>query len=545
MWQKVPTFMTFESLHQQGAWRRLWGVSAYRLLIAAAIAVLVQLPFSANLLDLGPRLRPLSLVSLLAAGMSLLYLLLLLLKLPDQSRWHVWLQVLVDTVLVLLLLHYGGGINGPFSILPFLLLVSVASLLRGKGAFLFVWILLLLLVLESLQGGTASVHPPLGQLFMYILALVAVAVLADSLVRSLDRGNRLALQRDQELFNLNVLNQEIVQHMDVGVLVLDRHNRVILSNPLARKLTGYRFWGHAPVAIDLVQARVAAMLLKHQESDGEVLVPLGPDDPASRDRTSSLLVRKIPLPESPYGLLLLRDASALRAREREAQLAALGRLAANIAHEIRNPLSVIRHAANLLDESLENTGSRHLFEILERETVRINSIVESVLEMARPGPAHLEPIALSSWLPKLIVQLQADPQLADMHVLVQDIPSSLLVYADPAQLRQVIWNLLHNAVQYGRDTDGLVRMEISAERFGKEQIMLTLRDFGPGIRPEVMERIFEPFFTTNSRGTGLGLPMVRELINMNRGQVLCENHEDSGVLFKIFLPCWNPHEENA
>lgn len=537
--------MTAELLQQDGAWRRLWGVSAYRLLIAAAIAVLVQLPFSASLLDLGPRLRPLSLVSLVAAGMSLFYLLLLLMKLPDQSRWHVWLQVLLDTVLVLLLLHYGGGISGPFSILPFLLLVSVASLLRGKGAFLFVWILLLLLVVESLQGGMTSVHPLFGQLFIYILALVAVAVLADSLVRSLDRGNRLAQQRDQELFNLNVLNQEIVQYMDVGVLVLDRHNRVILSNPLARKLTGYRFWGNVPVAIDLVQARIAAMLLKQQGDDDEVLLPLGPDDPAARDRTPSLLVRKITLPNSPYRLLLLRDALALRAREHEAQLAALGRLAANIAHEIRNPLSVIRHAANLLDENLENKGSRHLFAILERETVRINDIVESVLEMARPGPAHLEPIALSSWLPKLLVQLQADPQLAETHVLVEDIPGSLLVYADPAQLRQVIWNLLHNAAQYGIDAEGLCRMEISAERFNKEQVMLTLRDFGPGIRPEVMERIFEPFFTTNSRGTGLGLPMVRELISMNGGYVQCENHAEGGVLFKIFLPCWNLHEEET
>ncbi|WP_414040362.1 two-component system sensor histidine kinase NtrB [Acidithiobacillus sp. M4-SHS-6] len=391
----------------------------------------------------------------------------------------------------------------------------------------------------------AGVHPLFGQLFIYILALVAVAVLADSLVRSLDRGNRLALQRDQELFNLNRLNQEIVQHMDVGVLVLDKHNRVILSNPLARKLTGYRYWGNVPVAIDLVQARLAAMLIRHQSSDGEVLVPLGSDDPASRDRTPSLLVRKITLPESPYRLLLLHDASALRTREREAQLAALGRLAANIAHEIRNPLSVIRHAANLLDENLENTGSRHLFEILERETVRINRIVESVLEMARPGPAHLEPIALANWLPKLIVQLQADPQLAEIHVLVEDIPSSLLAYVDPAQLRQVIWNLLHNAAQYGGDADGLLRMEISAGRVGKKQIMLTLRDFGPGIPPEVMDRIFEPFFTTNSRGTGLGLPMVRELISMNGGHVLCENHAESGVMFKIFLPCWNVNEEDA
>ncbi len=537
--------MTSKPADLDGSWRRLWGISAYRVLIAAAIAVLVQSPISEHILDLGTYVRSLSMVSLVAAGMSLLYLLLLLMKLPDQPRWHMWLQVLVDTVLVLLLLHYGGGISGPFSILPFLLLVSVASLLRGRSAFLFVWILLLLLVLESLQGGMSSLHPLIGQLFIYNLALVAVAVLSDSLVRSLDRGNRLAVQRDQEVFNLNILNQEIVQLMDVGVLVLDKQNRVILSNPIARMLSGYRFWGKLPVAIDRVQPRLASMLLKQPDNENEIRVPLGNGDPAARDQVRSLMVRNVALPGSPYRLLLLRDESLLRAREREAQLAALGRLAANIAHEIRNPLSVIRHAANLLDESIENTSSRHLFTLLERETVRINAIIESVLEMARPGPAHLEPIALSSWLPKLIVQLQADPQLADMHILIEDIPSTLLIYADPAQLRQIIWNLLHNTAQYGIAEDGMVRMEVSAERSTKEQIMITLRDFGPGIRAEVIERIFEPFFTTNSRGTGLGLPMVRELLRMSSGSIVGENHPERGAIFKIYLPCWDLNEEDA
>ena len=521
-----------------GDWRRLWGISAYRLLIAAVIAILVRLPASETIIDLGGHAELLRVLTLLAATVSLGYLLALLLRWPTQPRHHAWIQVSTDTLLVLLLLHFGGGVSGPFSILPFLLLVSTASLLRGKSAFVFVWILLALLVSESLLGGMTSVHPPLGQLFIYVPALVAVAVLADSLVISLERGNRLALQRDAEVVNLNALNQEIVQHMDVGVFVLDRQNRIVLSNPVARTLSGYRLWTSVPVALDMVQPSLATMLQQAAHNDSEMVVTLSGRDSTLQDSAQTLLVRKIALPHSPYRLLLLRDASALRAREREARLAALGRLAANIAHEIRNPLSVIRHAGNLLGESVETPGSRHLFEILERETVRINAIVESVLEMARPSPAHSEAIALLSWLPALIAELQADPLLAPMTIVVREISPQLRVYADPAQLRQVFWNLLHNSAQYGVAEDATMRVEIETVRADKEIIMVTLRDFGPGVKLEVMERIFEPFFTTNSRGTGLGLSMVRELLRINGGRIDCENHPQGGVLFRIFLPCW-------
>ncbi|QQD72531.1 two-component system sensor histidine kinase NtrB [Acidithiobacillus ferrivorans] len=522
-----------------GDWRRLWGISAYRLLITAVIAVLLHLPASETIIDLGGHVTLLRVLTLVAAAVSLGYLLALLLRWPVQPRRHAWIQVSTDTLLVLLLLYFGGGVSGPFSILPFLLLVSTASLLRGKSAFVFVWILLTLLVGEPLLGGMTTVHPPLGQLFIYILALVAVAVLADSLVISLERGNRLALQRDAEVVNLNALNREIVQHMDVGVFVLDRQNRVILSNPIARTLSGYRLWTSAPADLDLVQPQLASALQQPAQGDGEMVITLGGRDPTLQDGAQTLLVRNIALPRSPYRLLLLRDASALRAREREAQLAALGRLAANIAHEIRNPLSVIRHAGNLLGERVENPDSRHLFEILERETVRINAIVESVLEMARPSPAHSEPIPLANWLQVLIAQLQADPLLAPMTIVVWEIPPQLQVYADPAQLRQVFWNLLHNSAQYGvTEEDATMRVEIETVHADKETVMVTLRDFGSGVHPEVMERIFEPFFTTNSQGTGLGLSMVRELLRINGGRIDCENHPQGGVLFRIFLPCW-------
>ncbi|MBU2822543.1 PAS domain-containing protein, partial [Acidithiobacillus ferrooxidans] len=124
------------------------------------------------------------------------------------------------------------------------------------------------------------------------------------------------LQRDAEVVNLNALNQEIVQHMDVGVFVLDRQSRVVLSNPVARMLSGYRKWTSRPIAIGVVQPRLAMMLRQAAANDSEMVITTSGRDPTLQDSALTLLVRRIALPDSSYRLLLLRDASALRARER-------------------------------------------------------------------------------------------------------------------------------------------------------------------------------------------------------------------------------------
>ncbi|MBU2823105.1 PAS domain-containing protein, partial [Acidithiobacillus ferrooxidans] len=124
------------------------------------------------------------------------------------------------------------------------------------------------------------------------------------------------LQRDAEVVNLNALSQEIVQHMDVGIFVLDRQSRVVLSNPAARTLSGYRKWTSMPIAIGVVQPRLAMMLRQATANDSEMVITANGRDPTLQDSTLTLLVRRIDLPDSSYRLLLLRDASALRARER-------------------------------------------------------------------------------------------------------------------------------------------------------------------------------------------------------------------------------------
>lgn len=519
------------------AGRRSWGVATYRLLIAAALLLLLQLPLGRSDLVLPPQNLPDLLdVAWAAVGLSLLYLGILRFStdFADRPLFH-WLQVSGDGLIVLLLLHYGGGLAGPFAILPLLLMISTAKLLRGRGAFLFVWLLLILLLLEFFLLGPEHTRLPLGQLLVYLLALVAVAFLADSLVVSLERSNRLTRERDVELGNLNLLNQEIIQQVDSGLLVLDRQNRVVLSNPAGRRLAGYERWQDVPVALDVVQPSLAAALRQGElHENREVSVA------SEGGERLSLLIRLIALPQGPYRLLILRDATELREREREAQMAALGRLAANIAHEIRNPLSSVRHATDLLREYVQDEpGSLRLFHILERETLRIDRIIDSVLEMARPRPAHPEPIVLHSWLPVLLDQLAADPRLATLRIQLPKTDDGPVVFADPAHLRQVFANLLQNAAQHAGADAAEILVEITWHAAGDGTVEIRLRDHGPGIPEESMERIFEPFFTSDARGTGLGLSMVRELLRLNHGTIAARNHREGGAEFVLELPAWD------
>ena len=187
----------------------------------------------------------------------------------------------------------------------------------------------------------------------------------------------------------------------------------------------------------------------------------------------------------------------------------------------------------------QNESEKRLLTIVDRESQRLNRIVDSVLEMARPRAAHPEPIALAAWLPALLHQLREDPSMQDLHSSL-DVSNHLpLASCDPEQLRQIFTNLVLNATRYGRKDDQVVQVDISVilspER---DALEIRVRDHGPGIAEEDLERIFEPFFTTESLGTGLGLPLVRELLRANGADIEARNHRQGGAEFLFTLPTW-------
>ena len=224
-----------------------------------------------------------------------------------------------------------------------------------------------------------------------------------------------------------------------------------------------------------------------------------------------LRVRCIPLatPDDSR-VLVLEDQSQAEQAAQRLKLAALGRLTANIAHEIRNPLSAISHAAQLLREDVHDAAQARLTEIIENNTRRLDRLVEEVLTLNRRD--RLNPVAFdAATLAALIDELRQTEEIPVDAVIVS-MPDSLHFQFDPDHLRQIVWNLLRNAWRHCSRQAGSIQFRL--QTLG-DSVQLEIQDDGPGLSPEHQGKLFEPFFTTDAQGTGLGLFLARELAEAN------------------------------
>jgi two-component system sensor histidine kinase PilS (NtrC family) len=238
-------------------------------------------------------------------------------------------------------------------------------------------------------------------------------------------------------------------------------------------------------------------------------------------------------------LILLEDSEQATERLQQIKLAALGRLTAGIAHEIRNPLAAISHAAQLLQESTNaNASDRRLAQIVHDNVKRANRIITDVLDLARRDRVKPERLTLAPWLEHFTQEFahNTDRRPPEWRQRVE--PGSLTVSFDPHQLRQVLWNLCTNACQHGVQPGESPRVELRALlESGRGRPFLEVRDAGPGIPEENIAKLFEPFFTTRAQGTGLGLYLARELCEANRAQLQYLPIAEGGSCFRItFAP---------
>jgi two-component system, NtrC family, sensor histidine kinase PilS len=233
-------------------------------------------------------------------------------------------------------------------------------------------------------------------------------------------------------------------------------------------------------------------------------------------------------------LIFLEDTSLLAERVQQSKLAALGRLSASIAHEIRNPVGAMSHAAQLLAES-PNLGpdDHRLTDIIRKNSERVSTIINNVLQLSKREATKPARLLLGDWLDQFLAEFSETMQVPMEQIAVQEESGDLEVRFDPSHLRQVVWNLCDNAIKYGEPRNGF-RVEIKLARLTPSyRPYLEVADRGPGIEPSVADRIFEPFFTGRKGGTGLGLFIARELCQLNRAVLLYEPRDGDGSVFRI------------
>src|SRR6478609_611444 len=437
-----------------------------------------------------------------------------------------------DIFFIALMMIAGGSTGAPLPILLFPQLAAGGWLLRTQTAFFHAALAaIVLLSLEAYRALGGDIRgPQLFQTALICLGYFAMVGIAVVIGRYTTASEELAAQRGIDVANLEQVNRLIIQDMQDGVLVVDLNGVVRGHNAQVTRLLG----GFGRMRGGMRLAEFSTTLHDYWRRWNEDLSE--PLPPFKVETTQRLLrVRLVRIGSGLNGgtLIYLEDLGRAQNEAQQMKLAAMGRLTASIAHEVRNPLSAINQAAQLLEEdgSVAPEGER-LLSMIRNNAKRIDRIVGEVLQLNRRDRQQPEVIDYSEFIYSLVEEVVQAEDIPPASVIIQ-CPSELYVLFDRGHLSQIMWNLVRNAWQHCQKKDGSIHIMGRAGYMG-DAVISELSDDGPGIPAELRAQIFEPFFTTRPGGTGLGLYIARELADAN-GAALELLPKGPGANFRLTL----------
>jgi two-component system sensor histidine kinase PilS (NtrC family) len=428
------------------------------------------------------------------------------------------LQITADIVFIILFMFAAGGISSGLGILLIIIIVIASLASNGRLSLFYAAIASIGLLLEQsyriLLGDLSATS--YTQPAMLSLSCFATAWLAFSLAKRMQHSEELASARGIDIENLSQVNALITQEMQDGVLVVDEKFSIHQSNLQAATLLSlpvsstrdFTLTNYAPeiAAIfndwlnGLDENNNSTITISNRELKLRFMPINQPSDSQVSDRHSGAVI-------------FIQDVSQIQTAAQQAKLAALGRLTANIAHEIRNPLSAISHANQLLQEDEKNSASTaRLLQIVADNIGRIDQIIKDVLELNRRDRTHQEKIELSEFLTSFHTQFCAVENIPPAHFQLENLLQKKIAF-DKRHLTQILWNLCKNGWEHSKKQAG--SLMISTLDVGKSGLNIEVRDDGAGVAEQDQSRLFEPFFTTKTTGNGLGLYISRELAEAN------------------------------
>ena len=465
------------------------------------------------------------------------------------------IQIGVDLVLVTLLIHATGGAQSGYTFLYLVDVVAVSLLpkrfspgnVAAASALLFVGISLLgyLRILPPITGQTVfpwdlTLEELVFRLVVYLAGVVSVAALGMSLYAKTREARERLAQNERIAGDLASLHQNTIRCLSAGLVTTTLDGTMTSINDAACEIlgigtpapVGQRLEGLIPgmaavMAEDLSLGRVIRQEVEAAHANGSPRCLAVAATPLS-DHTGRIVGR----------VIHFQDLTELRSMEgavrRSERLAGIGRLAANIAHEIRNPLASISGSVEVLRKQPgTDAEARQLIDIAVREVDRVNELISGLLDYARPRTEDRQRLDLGEMVTEIAKVFEQERRSAEVRVVV-DAEPGVAVEGASGQLRQVLWNLLRNAVT-AMPGGGRVRLAVSRRdrTNGASEAVLSVSDTGIGIPHEDLDHIFEPFFSRRADGTGLGLAITARIVEDHKGSIEVSSEVGKGTTFVI------------
>ncbi len=492
----------------QLVWTPLRIYLSYRVVVA--VLLIISFLGTRNMLVLGSHFPQL----FLGASLTHLALAIAPTLLPQKYRpsqgWPALILFMTDIVLLTLLIHASGGIGSSLTGLMIVTVAAAGIILRGRRGLMIAAMATLAMMFEQFYFSLGNIDTDPFQLTgsaVLGISFFIIALITQQLAQLLERTEDVARVQRKAISKLEALSQQVVERMRTGVIIFDEGYRVLLTNRAASALFTRPLEGE----------RLPDILVKSHRL--WLTNPLKQQEPIIVSAESSSQQTGFAALETDGGNLniaFLEDHARVLQQAQQIKLAALGRMSATIAHEIRNPLSAIHHAADLLESEDQSDEDRRLMDIIRNHVNRVNTIIDNVSSLSRRAPAAPQLLPLHQVIDSMRARwIEQGISLENIELKLPTHP--IAIRFDPSQLEQILDNLINNARRHGGND---VHIDISAGVFSQSGLpWLDIRDYGPGVAEDCVDKLFEPFFTTSRLGSGLGLFICRELCDANQARL--------------------------
>ena len=539
--------------------RRLAALIAVRLIVATVLlgsAVVVQLR-APDVTSINPFFFLIGVTYVVSLGF------IASLRFVDRFPWLSDVHFASDAMLVSAAVFLTGGVESLFTILYMLPIVAASSMHSRRGGLQIAGLSTILLVgvvlaqylhvygyLELPRRISINNELPPMQIAQYTVALNAfgmfgVALLSGSLAERVRVGEAQLEQATEEIADLQAFNQYVLDNLVSGLATADADNRILTFNRSAMLITGRS--GALPIGEPLPEvlqlpAAFAANLAQDLARVRSMRIDFLFQNPDRKTIDIGLSVAGLPLPDGTRGYIYtFQDVTEVKRFEQNSRLqqrlAAVGEMAAGIAHEIRNPLASMSGSMQMLKQELPlSTDQAQLMDIVLKESERLNDTIKSFLAYARPQRFSLQKMDLRPVVHETAMLLRNSTDSEETHrIEVEQSDTPVIIDADEGQIRQIIWNLATNGLRAMPD-GGTLRLSAVREMAGTDLAVLRVEDEGVGIPPEEVDTIFQPFHGSFGKGTGLGLAIVHRIVTDYDGHIEVSPRSGRGTIFRVSFP---------